>query len=172
MIFQGKVLYLNRPNVDTDQIIPATYLDGISIGGMGVHLFEGVPSFNRENPDFKNATILVAGENFGCGSSREHAVWALEGHGFRAVIAPSFARIFRQNAFNRGLLLIELHPEAVSDLLKLGCDFCTIDVEKGTIRTPGGTCFHFKLNEFEKALVLEGGLVGFAASRYPEGVKR
>jgi len=166
MIFQGKVFYLDQPNVDTDQIIPAVYLDCVSIKGLGVHLFEGVPDFDRNDPTFVGATILVAGENFGYGSSREHAVWALEDHGFKAVIAPSFARIFRQNAFNRGLLLIELPPESVSDLFKLRSSPCVIDIEKQRIITLSSIVFPFKLGEFEKTLVLQGGLVGFAASRY------
>jgi len=178
----GKIFYLKRPNVDTDQIIPAVYLTGVSIKGLGSHLFEGVPDFDREDPAFQEKAVLVAGENFGCGSSREHAVWALEDHGFMAVIAPSFARIFRQNAFNRGLLLIEHSPEAVEMMFTKRWEYCRAEIEEGRLHFWSGDPieekasikfgFSFQLSEFEKMLVIEGGLVGFAAKRYPEGAKR
>lgn len=173
MKIQGNAFLLDRPNVDTDQIIPAVYLTGVSIEGLGKHLFEGVPDFDREIPEFKNATILVARENFGCGSSREHAVWALEDHGFKAVIAPSFARIFRQNMFNRGLLAIELPLEAINEICQRRWQDCLIDLEKMSVMfwhdylpDHPATSFGFSLDEFSKILVLQGGLVGFVASRY------
>lgn len=177
----GGVFCLNRPNVDTDQIIPAIHLTGVSIKGLGKHLFEGVPDFDHEDPVFQKATILVAGENFGCGSSREHAVWALEDYGFKVVIAPSFARIFRQNAFNRGLLLVEQSLVVIEMMFAKHWEYCRVEIEEGRLhlwsgdpienKAPISFGLSFQLSGFEKALVAEGGLVGFAANRYPEGVK-
>ena len=113
----GTVAVLDRVNVDTDQIIPAKYLKRIERSGYGPFLFhswrfleDGTPNQNFElnRPEYEGATILVAGKNFGCGSSREHAVWALQGYGFRAIIAPSFAEIFHRNCFQNGVLPISI----------------------------------------------------------------
>ncbi len=170
MKIRGNVFLLDRANVDTDQIIPAKYLTGISKKGLGKHLFEGVPDFNREDDWFKKSTILVAGENFGCGSSREHAVWSLQDHGFQAVIATSFARIFRQNAVNCGLVLIELPQMTIGQILGKGFSKAEIDLEKGTIKfsVPGLDSMdaEFNLSSVDKALITAGGLIGFVAKRY------
>jgi 3-isopropylmalate/(R)-2-methylmalate dehydratase small subunit len=180
MTIQGKVFYLDRPNVDTDQIIRAVYLTGVSVKGLRKHLFEGMPNFDREDPAFQEAKILVAGENFGCGSSREHAVWALEDHGFRAVIAPSFARIFRQNMFNRGLLPLEIPPKYAEELFLnqwMGCEIILNGNTAGVRLWPGiqiaaiRMTFECQISDFEAALIKEGGLVGFVAKRYPERVE-
>lgn len=171
---QGKVYFFDRANIDTDQIIPAKYLTGVSISGLGSHLFEDLdlPGFDREESLFKEATILVAGDNFGCGSSREHAVWALEDNGFRVVIAPSFARIFRQNMFNRGLLAIELPTDQTAEIFASRWENCRIDLESMTLtfwsgkEQSSGKTYSFRLGDFDKTLFLEGGLVGFAVRNY------
>ncbi|MBU0547028.1 MAG: 3-isopropylmalate dehydratase small subunit [Patescibacteria group bacterium] len=171
---KGQVYLLDRLNIDTDQIISAKYLTGITMNGLGLNLFEDLdlPGFDRKEPAFKEATILVARENFGCGSSREHAVWALEDSGFQAVIASSFARIFRQNMFNRGLLAIELSAEQIDEIFVNKWKNCLIDLKTMTLtfwsdenRSEKKTC-SFQLADFDKQLVLEGGLVGFVVKHY------
>src|SRR6266446_4733991 len=114
--FTGLVAPLDRPNVDTDQIIPKQFLKAVVRGGLGAGLFfdwRKQGEFVLEQPRFRNGTILVARANFGCGSSREHAVWALADYGFRAVIAPSFADIFKNNCLKNGLLTVVLPPAEV-----------------------------------------------------------
>ena len=173
-VIEGKVFYLDRPNIDTDQIIPAQYLDTISFTGLGPYLFENLdlPGFDRGDLRFKEATVLVARDNFGCGSSREHAVWALEDNGFRVVVAPSFARIFRQNMFNRGCLAIELPTVFIDLLFRAQPDNCKVNVKGQVLRFShgndkvGGATIKFKLTDFEKKLVLQGGLVDFVAEKY------
>lgn len=168
---EGRVYFINRPNVDTDQIIPAKYLTGVSISGLGPHLFEDLdlPGFNHRDPEFIAASVLVAQENFGCGSSREHAVWALEANGFKVVIAPSFARIFRQNMFNRGLLAIGISSDEIDDIFSDRWQHCVIDfgVMSLTFQTREKIkTYDFQLGDFEKTLVIRGGLVGFVVDRY------
>ena len=156
-------------NIDTDKIFPAVYLKTIKRTGLSKHLFEEVrfrPD-GSENPDFvlnqtpyRNAKILVGGENFGCGSSREHAPWALLDFGIRAVIAPSFADIFYNNCFKNGLLPIAL-PQAEVDLLmddaRKGANaILTIDLEGGTITRPDGGKIRFEIDPFRKHCLLEG----------------
>lgn len=173
---QGKVYFIDRANIDTDQIIPAKYLTGVSIDGLGPHLLEDldVPGFDPQDPRFKEATILVTRENFGCGSSREHAVWALEANSFQVVIASSFARIFRQNMFNRGLLAIELLEHQIDWLFAAQMENCSIDLDKMKLRfwfsdgkgAEKKEIRDFQLTDFDKTLVLQGGLVGFAVENY------
>ena len=124
----GIVAPLDRVNVDTDQVIPAVYLKSIERTGFGDALFapwrykpDGSPNdeFMLNNPDYQRATVLVAGRNFGCGSSREHAPWALHDYGFRCIIAPSFADIFYSNCFKNGLLPLQLPEEAVRRIMDL-----------------------------------------------------
>jgi 3-isopropylmalate/(R)-2-methylmalate dehydratase small subunit len=119
-LVRGTAAPLDRADVDTDQVIPAEYLKRIERTGFGPFLFAGWrqdPEFVLNRPEYAGASILLAGPNFGCGSSREHAVWALEAAGFRAVIAPSFADIFRNNCVKVGLLPVELPAEAVRGLM-------------------------------------------------------
>jgi 3-isopropylmalate/(R)-2-methylmalate dehydratase small subunit len=156
-------------NVDTDKILPAVYLKTIKRTGLGKVLFDEIryrPD-GSDNPDFvlnqapyRNAKILVAGDNFGCGSSREHAPWALLDFGIRCVIAPSFADIFYNNCFKNGLLPIEL-PQATVDLLmedaKKGANaVLTIDLESQTISRPDGETVHFEIDPFRKHCLLNG----------------
>ena len=174
----GLVAPMDRANVDTDAIIPKQYLKSIKRSGFGVTLFDdwryldpGEPdsdhSARRPNPDFvlnqpryAGASILVARENFGCGSSREHAVWALDDYGFRAVIAPSFADIFFNNSFKSGLLPIQLDQEVVESLIRETGETdgysLTVDLEGQTVATPAGREFSFEIDPFRKACLLEG----------------
>jgi 3-isopropylmalate/(R)-2-methylmalate dehydratase small subunit len=144
---------LDRPDVDTDQIIPKQFLKRIERTGFGEFLF-----FDwRKDPDFElnhqRGSILLAGRNFGCGSSREHAPWALQDHGFEAIVAPSFGDIFRQNSLKIGLLPVELPAEQVRDLMdraRAGEEL-TVDLEA---RTAGG--YPFELDDFSRECLLEG----------------
>ena len=156
-------------NVDTDMIIPANYLKTIKRTGLGAGLFSEM-RFNEdgtENPDFvlnrpayRKAQILVAGDNFGCGSSREHAPWALTDFGIRCVIAPSFADIFYNNCFKNGILPIVLPQSEIDKLLddaSRGANATiTVDLEKQEIRGPDGGVIHFDIDPFRKKCLLEG----------------
>ena len=145
---------LDRPDVDTDQIIPKQFLKRIERSGFGEFLFfdwRKDPAFELNRPEAKGARILVAGRNFGCGSSREHAPWALEDYGFDAVIAPSFGDIFRQNSLKIGLLPVQLPPEQVKELMARADagEQITVDLEG---RTAGG----FPFDAFERHRLLNG----------------
>ncbi|MDR1677557.1 MAG: 3-isopropylmalate dehydratase small subunit [Deltaproteobacteria bacterium] len=160
----------NRPNIDTDLIIPKQFLVSIERTGFGRHLFYNVrfTENGQENPEFflnqtpnRQARILATGENFGCGSSREHAAWALEDYGFRVILAPSFGDIFRNNAFNCGLVLIELPKETVESLIKLieakpGLEL-TVDLETKLLTGPDGLSIPFDLDEHRRQRLLDGG---------------
>jgi 3-isopropylmalate/(R)-2-methylmalate dehydratase small subunit len=158
----GTALPLRRSNVDTDQIIPAVYLKRVTRTGFADGLFSAWredPKFVFNNPDHEGATILVAGPEFGTGSSREHAVWALRDWGFRVVIAPRFGDIFRGNALKEGLLPVELELPAVERLWDLA-DFdptalLTVDLVAREVRTAGST-WTFALDDFSRWRLLEG----------------
>ena len=143
-IIRGTAVPLDRADVDTDQIIPAQYLKRIERTGFGPFLFDEWrkdEGFVLNDPRFAGASILLAGANFGCGSSREHAPWALEDYGFKAVIASSFADIFRNNCGKIGLLVVELREESVRALMDAVLDDPTtrieIDLDALTVRAPG-----------------------------------
>ena len=177
-LHQGQVIPLDRSNVDTDAIIPKQYLKSVKRTGFGINLFDdwryldaGEPdmdhSTRRINPDFilndpryAKSSILLARENFGCGSSREHAVWALDDYGIRAVIAPSFADIFFNNSFKNGLLPIVLPAEAVDalfiDTLQTDRYQLSIDLAKQVVISPKGLCYNFEIDEFRKYCLLNG----------------
>jgi 3-isopropylmalate/(R)-2-methylmalate dehydratase small subunit len=147
---------LDRPDVDTDQIVPKQFLKRIERTGFGEFLFydwRRDPGFELNRPEARGARILLAGRNFGCGSSREHAPWALQDHGFEAVVAPSFGDIFRQNSLKIGLLPVELPAEQVGELMARarGGEELTVDLEA---RTAGG--FPFELDDFSRHCLLEG----------------
>ncbi len=174
----GKVIPLDRANVDTDAIIPKQYLKSIKRSGFGPNLFDdwryldpGEPGMDnsrrRPNPDFvlndpryAGGSILLARKNFGCGSSREHAVWALDDYGIRAVIAPSFADIFFNNSFKSGLLPIVLDETEVDALFAAVTATpgytLTIDLEAQAVSTPEGRRFYFEVDPFRKHCLLEG----------------
>jgi 3-isopropylmalate/(R)-2-methylmalate dehydratase small subunit len=162
-MIDGAVLALDRANVDTDQIISAHRLTGIDTAGLGQYLFASMPGGPALLAGRPDATILVSRENFGCGSSREHAVWALQDRGFRAVIAPSFARIFEENAYNRGIAPIVVPAENIEALLN--ARRLTIDLERETLCAEGGETISFVLDPLRKRFLLEGGYMEFLASR-------
>lgn len=174
----GIVAPLDRPNVDTDAIIPKQFLKSIKRSGFGPNAFDDWRYLDAGGPDIDNAsrrlntdfilnqppydkaTILLARENFGCGSSREHAVWALDDFGFRAVIAPSFADIFYNNSFKNGLLPIALEATVVDDLFKRvsannGLEL-SIDLAAQTVRCGDEVIASFELDEFRKHCMLNG----------------
>src|SRR2546430_5960784 len=143
-VVTGRALPLGRANVDTDQIIPSHWLKRTERTGYGLGLFEAWrkdPAFVFNDGRYRGANILIAGANFGCGSSREHAVWALQESGFRAVIAPTMADIFRSNAIKNGLVPVELNPDAVSRLLAAvqaaATTTITVDIATRTLAAPG-----------------------------------
>lgn len=174
----GIVAPMDRPNVDTDAIIPKQFLKSIKRSGFGPNAFDdwryldaGGPEIGnnarRKNPDFilnmppyDQATILLARENFGCGSSREHAVWALDDFGFRAVIAPSFADIFYNNSFKNGLLPIVLASNVVADLFKRVANKSglqlSIDLEAQVVSCEGDVVASFEIDDFRKHCMLNG----------------
>nr|BBH85652.1 3-isopropylmalate dehydratase small subunit [Thermosporothrix sp. COM3] len=169
-VHQGKVMPLNRANVDTDAIIPAVYLKTVSRTGFADGLFaywrykdnskEPNPDFELNQPRYKDATILLTRENFGCGSSREHAPWALHEYGFRVIIAPSFADIFYNNCFNIGLLPLKLPEETVQYLFQQveaneGYSL-TVDLGTQSVITPDQQTFTFEIDPFRKEALMLG----------------
>jgi 3-isopropylmalate/(R)-2-methylmalate dehydratase small subunit len=161
-VHTGRVLPLRRSDVDTDQIIPAVWLKKVTRTGFGAGLFEtwrADPEFVLHRPEHRGATILVGGPNFGTGSSREHAVWALQDHGFRAVISAKFADIFRGNAAKGGLLTVELPQDAVEELWQLVEERpdtpVTVDLETRSI-TAGSWSREFDIDDYTRWRLLEG----------------
>jgi 3-isopropylmalate/(R)-2-methylmalate dehydratase small subunit len=158
---EGRAIPFGLKNVDTDVIIPARWLKTVTREGLGRGAFETVrakPDNVFDRPEFKGAPILVAGDNFGCGSSREHAAWALLDMGVRAVIAPSFSDIFSGNAFKNGILTVALPQEQVDRLLEVAeTDPIMIDLEHQTVTTPFQDRFSFEIDPFRK-FCLMGGL--------------
>ena len=174
----GAVAPLARANVDTDQIIPKQYLKSIRRTGFGDYLFDAwrfedegaigvTPNERRLNhgfvlnhPRYQGARVLLAGRNFGCGSSREHAVWALMEYGFRCVIAPSFADIFFSNCFKNGLLPVVLKEEEVEELFALaeseGGLEVTVDLPRQQVLLPGGRSLAFEIDSNRKRMLVEG----------------
>jgi 3-isopropylmalate/(R)-2-methylmalate dehydratase small subunit len=165
----SRVVPLPVNDVDTDQIIPARFLKATDKTGMGANLFadwrynaDGSPKsdFVLNQPEYQGAQILLAGDNFGCGSSREHAPWALTGYGFRAVISTSFADIFRNNSLKNGLLPIVVDRDAHTELLDLTEETThaelSIDLATQTLTLPGGRAVSFPIDGFSKACLLKG----------------
>lgn len=157
---------LPRDNVDTDIIFPARYLTTVKRTGLGDMAFESLrlrqdgrpdPTCIFNQPPFDEAEILIAGRNFGCGSSREHAVWALQGMGFRCVIAKSFGDIFFSNCFTSGILAIRLPDEEVDKLIVGAHEGkLVIDLETQTLTGPGGKTISFEIDDFQRTCLLEG----------------
>jgi 3-isopropylmalate/(R)-2-methylmalate dehydratase small subunit len=161
-VHTGRALPLDRADVDTDQIIPAEYLRRVERTGFGPFLFDSWrkdPDFVMNRPEHEGATILVTGPNFGSGSSREHAVWALEDHGFRAILAPSFADIFRNNCTKVGLLPVELPEPVIRTLLDAvtaePTTEMTVDLEAKRV-TASGMATTFEIDDFTRWRLLEG----------------
>ena len=149
MKFTSKAVLVPQENIDTDQIIPARFLKVTDKVGIGSHLFEDRPDFGVK----RGSQILVAGDNFGCGSSREHAVWALVDFGFKAVVSTSFADIFRQNSLKNGFLPIVVDRQTHA-LLKAGTNL-TVDVDNQTLSIEGGPTVKFPIDSFSKTCILE-----------------
>ena len=157
---EGRAIPFGRANVDTDVIIPAKWLKTISREGLGQGAFETVraePGNVFDNPTYAGAPILIAGENFGCGSSREHAAWALADLGIQAVIAPSYSDIFAGNAFKNGILAVELPRAAIDRLMDVAkTDPISIDLEHQTVTTKFQDRFTFEIDPFRKHCLLNG----------------
>ena len=156
----GRAIPYGAKNVDTDVIIPAHWLKTITREGLGKGAFESVrsePGNMFDDPEFAGAPILIAGDNFGCGSSREHAAWALLDMGVKAVIAPSFSDIFSGNAFKNGVLTVALPQEAIDRLMEVAqTDPVSIDLESQTVTTPFQDRFTFEIDPFRKQCLIEG----------------
>jgi 3-isopropylmalate/(R)-2-methylmalate dehydratase small subunit len=165
----GLVAPMDRANVDTDQIIPKQFLKRIERTGFGEFLFwdwrrmadgKDDPNFELNKPAYKGATVLIARRNFGCGSSREHAPWALEDYGFRSVLAPSFADIFYNNCFKNGMLPIRLSEEQVDDLFRRVAKHpgyrLTVDLESQKITDEFGLSIPFEVESFRRHCLLHG----------------
>jgi 3-isopropylmalate/(R)-2-methylmalate dehydratase small subunit len=167
---EGRAIPLARANVDTDVIIPARWLKTITRDGLARGAFETIraePGNVFDDPRFAAAPILIAGDNFGCGSSREHAAWALLDMGVRCVIAPSFSDILAGNAFKNGILAVALPQEAIDRLLAVAeTDSIHVDLEHQTVTTPFQDRFVFEIDPFRKSCLL-GGLdeVGLTLTR-------
>ena len=168
-IHRGVTVPLDRANVDTDQIIPKQFLKRIERTGFGEFLFNDwrvLPdgqldqSFVLNDPRYREASILIAGKNFGCGSSREHAPWALADYGFRAIIAPSFADIFANNCMKNGLLPVVLEEDQVAAIIeqaRVNYDYeLTIDLERRTVTDAAGFTASFAIDDFQRHCLMEG----------------
>ena len=157
---EGRAIPFGRKNVDTDVIIPARWLKTVTREGLGQGAFETVraePDTVFDRPEFAGAPILIAGDNFGCGSSREHAAWALLDLGIKAVIAPSFSDIFAGNAFKNGILTVALPQAQVDRLLEVAeTDPVSIDLEHQTVTTPFQDRFTFEIDPFRKHCLMHG----------------
>ncbi len=175
--FGGPAILLDRSDINTDEIIPAKYLTEISKAALQPHLLEDLllasGPFDPQSEALKQAKVVVARANFGCGSSREHAVWAFEVNGINVIIAESFARIFRQNMFNCGILAIELPKTQIDTLFALPADV-SIEVDLQTMQMTATSSaagakaltFDFALNDFDRDLVGAGGWLAYADQRY------
>jgi len=171
--FDGEVLFLDRKDINTDEIIPARYLSEVDKAALKPHLLEdvGLPGFDPAR-DIPGKGAVLTRSNFGCGSSREHAVWALEVNGINVVIAESFSRIFRQNMYNCGLVALELPAATVAEIfrkhagkrtvLRLDAKAGSLSLASGGIRTEG----RFTLSPFDRTLVEAGGWLEYADARY------
>ncbi|MCI5146239.1 MAG: 3-isopropylmalate dehydratase small subunit [Candidatus Electrothrix sp. AR3] len=175
--FGGSTFFIDRDDINTDEIIPAKYLTEITKRALQPHLLEDLifegKEFDTTAKDFQQAEVLVTRSNFGCGSSREHAVWALEVNDINVVLGESFARIFRQNMFNCGILAVELTKEDIDHLFALAKDGevkIGIDLKKNAViaeNNQGGQIeCDFSMNAFDKELVAAGGWLAYADQKY------
>jgi 3-isopropylmalate/(R)-2-methylmalate dehydratase small subunit len=159
-VIEGRAIPFGRANVDTDMIIAAEHLKTVTRTGLGRHMFEtlrGEPGSVFDDPIYAAAPILVAGANFGCGSSREHAVWALRDFGVRAVVAAGFSDIFASNAFKNGVVTVALGQEAIDRLLAVARDHpLRVDMAAMIVTTPLGEAFPFAMDPFRRECLLKG----------------
>ena len=172
--FGGAAICLDRSDINTDEIIPAKYLTEVTKEALKPYILEDLilEGFDPKGEALKAARVIVTRENFGCGSSREHAPWVFEVNDVHTVIAESYARIFRQNMFNCGMLAIELPREQVEQLIEMGRSggmSIDVELEGQTVTARKGDkvlTFSFEISPFDKALVAAGGWVEYADSRY------
>ncbi len=175
--FGGPAILLDRNDINTDEIIPAKYLTEITKLALKPHLLEDLlvdgEAFDSHSPAMEAAKVVISKANFGCGSSREHAVWAFEVNDINVVIASSFARIFRQNMFNCGILAMELSEQDIEALFDMtGNITVAVDMDKEQLQvasddaTQDAQSFSFSLNAYDKSLVSAGGWLAFADSNY------
>lgn len=169
--FGGQALFLDRNDINTDEIIPAKYLTENTKMALQPYILEDLKlgGFDPKSEELADAGVIITRANFGCGSSREHAVWVFEVNDINVVIAESFARIFRQNMFNCGMLAIELPREDIDSLFSLGRDvYVDIDIKKCRLvaRGKGKATCDFQLNPFDRDLVLAGGWLAYADQKY------
>lgn len=171
-MIHSQAVVLAQTHIDTDQIIPARFLSTTVREGLGQHAFagwRGQPGFPFDDPANAGRSILIAGRNFGCGSSREHAPWALRDLGLRAVVSSEIADIFRGNSLKNGLLPIVLDEADVQALMQRPDDELTIDVAARELRTPDGRVYSFPLDGFSQTCLLEGvDQLGYLLGRVPE----
>ncbi len=171
--FNGKVLFLDRSDINTDEIIPAKYLTEISKEALKPYLLEDLKldTFDPAS-DIEGKSVIITRENFGCGSSREHAPWALEMNGINLVIAENFARIFKQNMFNNGMLAVELDKDEIDGIFREFAGMETVittDFDKGLFTLEAGDkkkTISFSISQFDRDLVKAGGWVEYADSHY------
>jgi len=168
--FGGQVLFLDRSDINTDEIIPAKYLTEVAKEALKPYLLEDLKlaGFDPKGEPLKLAKVVVSRANFGCGSSREHAPWAFEVNDIYVVIAENFARIFRQNMFNGGMLAIELPKTEIDKIFALSNETveCVVDMENHKLTFNGKLVIPFGLSKFDEALVKAGGWVEFADEKY------
>lgn len=172
--FGGSAIFLDRSDINTDEIIPAKYLTEVTKEALQPYILEDLKldGFDPHGDDLKNATVVITRENFGCGSSREHAPWVFEVNDVHTVIAESYARIFRQNMFNCGMLAIELPKSDIDELMqlrKIEKVSVAVDLDSQKLTATAGDQqkeFKFEISRFDKALVKAGGWVEFADARY------
>jgi 3-isopropylmalate/(R)-2-methylmalate dehydratase small subunit len=172
--FGGSAIVLNRSDINTDEIIPAKYLTEVTKEALTPYILEdlSIDDFDPKGDKLKNASVVISRENFGCGSSREHAPWVFEVNDIHTIIAESYARIFRQNMFNCGMLAIELPKADIEKIIALetnGDVAVSVDLAAQTVSAESdGTkeTFSFEISPFDKALVEAGGWVGYADERY------
>ncbi|MBA3036849.1 MAG: 3-isopropylmalate dehydratase small subunit [Desulfobacterium sp.] len=171
--FSGKVLFLNRSDINTDEIIPARYLTENTKEALKPYLLEDINLEGFDNKkDIEGKAVIITRENFGCGSSREHAPWAFEVNDINLVIAPSFARIYKRNMFNCGMMAVELPAETIDQIFSV---FSNHDTDLETVFNDGlfiltaaniMESFEFRISGFDRALVEAGGWVDYADSKY------
>ena len=173
-IFGGSAICLDRSDINTDEIIPAKYLTEVTKEALTPYILEDLilDGFNPKSAKLKDATVVITRDNFGCGSSREHAPWVFEVNNIHTIIAESYARIFRQNMFNCGMLAIELNKQQIDELHSLatvGEMSVVVDLPGQRVSAEAGGKkkeFEFEISQFDKALVEAGGWVEFADARY------
>ena len=175
--FGGPAICLDRNDINTDEIIPAKYLTEITKTALKPHLLEDLlldgVAFNNQSDKMQNVNVVITRANFGCGSSREHAVWAFEVNNINLIIGESFARIFRQNMFNCGILAVELPKENIDQLMAMkGNITVRVDMENSTVTATSDdstqddlTC-SFELNPYDRDLVIAGGWLAYADRKY------